>query len=112
MVVDGYLYLIHCVGFPYYKIGVTTREPQSRVRALQTGMPFELELEYAVQVPDIYREEEMLHDAYKDNHVRGEWFNLTPAELEYLKGELVTIRHGYIWQPLLHERVLQGAGGP
>lgn len=96
----GYLYLFHCVGFPYYKIGVTTGNPQSRLQALQTGLPFDLELEYAVQVPDIYREEALLHETYKDNHLRGEWFNLTDTELEYLKGELVTIRHGYVWESL------------
>lgn len=99
-VVLGYVYLIHCVGFPFYKIGVTTRTPQSRLRALQTGLPFDLELEFAIQVPDIYREEAELHEAYKDNHVRGEWFCLNQTELEYLKGELVTIRHGYVWEPL------------
>ncbi len=96
----GYLYIIHCVGFPYYKIGVTTGNPQARIQALQVGLPFDLELEYAVQVPDMYQEESLLHEAYKANHMRGEWFNLNPAELEYLKEELVTIRHGYIREPL------------
>ncbi len=106
----GYLYLIHCVGFPYYKTGVTTGNPHARIQALQTGLPFDLELEYAVQVPDIYQEEALLHEVYKDNHVRGEWFSLNQTELEYLKGELVTIRHGYVWEPLPYEQALQAVG--
>ncbi len=75
---SGQVYLVHCVGFPYYKIGITTAiTPLDRVKALQTGMPFELELVAAIPVKDAGTAERYLHDTYKEYRVRGEWFDFT-----------------------------------
>ncbi len=92
--VTGYLYIIHCIGFPYYKIGITTGKPQSRLRSLRPGLPFELDLVYAVKVNNVHAEEALLHQKYAGNNVRGEWFNFTDSELEYLQCELATVLHG------------------
>lgn len=78
----GQLYLIHCKGFPYYKIGRTEGDTKNRLSALQISLPFELVLIKSVKVRDIYQAERYLHELYKDKCVRGEWFNFTDVELE------------------------------
>ena len=78
---QGCIYLIRCVGFPYYKIGVSEGKAIDRLNALQTGVPFELELIKAVSISDIGRAERYMHSLYKAKNVRGEWFNFTDNEL-------------------------------
>lgn len=82
---DGYLYLVRCVGFPYYKIGITTCNPLTRLGGIQTGCPFKVEIEWAIQVSGIKGEEKGLHECYSDKHVRGEWYNLTGEDIECIK---------------------------
>lgn len=94
----GCVYIIHCVGFPYYKIGVTILNPKARVEALQTGVPFELKVEYALQVTDRYEVEYKIHKRYDSKRVRGEWFMLNDDDLEAIKSEIVLLRD-YTWRP-------------
>lgn len=87
----GYIYVIHCVGFPYYKIGQTTI-PKGRLDGLQIGVPFELTLEYAIKVVDMNEVERKVQQQYKDKCIRGEWFMLTDGELEAVKGSITSLR--------------------
>lgn len=87
----GYLYLIHCVGFPYYKIGMTTGSPIKRKRALQASMPFELDLLATAKTDDICEEERLLHAEFDQHRVSGEWFLFNEESLS-----LVLIRFGEI----------------
>ena len=77
----GYIYLIQCVGFPYYKIGMSETSPEGRIYALQTGVPFELKLIKAVYVSKALEAERYLQELHADRRVRGEWFNFTDLEL-------------------------------
>ncbi len=88
---DGYLYIIHCTGFPYYKIGQTVM-PAARVDTLQTGVPFELKLEYALEVRDMNETERKIQQRYKDKCIRGEWFMLTDEELRNVKSDMVLLK--------------------
>lgn len=72
--VSGYVYIIHCVGFPYYKIGMTTGVPIIRLAALQTSLPFELDLLAVGKTEDICRSEWELHARFDLWRQRGEWF--------------------------------------
>ncbi len=74
----GYVYLIHCVGFPYYKIGITTaKTPVERLQTLQTGLPFKLELLISMPITNANQAEQYLHKYYGKYRIRGEWFNFT-----------------------------------
>lgn len=87
----GFVYIIRCVGFPYYKIGQATNV-KSRLAMLQTGVPFELIIEYANAVKDMNEAEIKIHDKYKDKCVRGEWFILTDVELNAVKTDIVSLK--------------------
>ena len=59
-----------------------SREPQRRLRALQTGSADPLFLVESVSVPeDRVREyERVLHQEFGHLRVRGEWFRCTPEQ--------------------------------
>lgn len=66
----------------YYKIGCTTVLP-SRLGILQAGNPIEIEVvHYADLGTKALVKEKELHHAYASKRVRGEWFKLTPTEVE------------------------------
>ena len=77
----GFVYLIQCVGFPYYKIGISEGKAKVRLKALQTGVPFKLKLVKSVFVSSTVDTEGYLHSLYQAKRVRGEWFNFTDGEL-------------------------------
>lgn len=69
-----YLYIIKCQEF--YKIGIAN-DIESRLAQLSTGNPYPLEVEiyYAFDNAEIV--ERSLHQRYKEQRQRGEWFNLS-----------------------------------
>jgi len=84
----GYIYLIQCIPFNYYKIGISKIKPKMRMSALQTGSPFELKILDIYLIDDYTKREVQLHRKYKEKNVRGEWFLFEDDELELLKTEL------------------------
>ena len=66
------VYLINAVKTDLYKLGYTDTDIESRIKALQTGCPYKLELIHSVN-GSLY-DEKKLHKLW--NHVRenGEWF--------------------------------------
>lgn len=87
----GFIYIIQCMGFPYYKIGHSVN-PDARVDSLQIGVPFELKLEYAVAVQDMDEVEHKIQQRYKSKGVRGEWYMLTNNDLDDVKAEIVALK--------------------
>ncbi len=79
--VSGYVYLIHCLGFPYYKIGLTTGIPANRLKTLQASLPFELDLIKTFKTEDVYKSERELHIEFDLCHVRREWFMFSEDKL-------------------------------
>lgn len=82
--VSGYIYLLHCEG--RYKIGRTTQKPEDRIAQISTGIPFETTLICAMGVEDCIAAEQQLHDRFSDKRHRGEWFELDPEDIEYIRG--------------------------
>ena len=73
---SGYLYLVRCKGFDFYKIGISKISIEHRLSSLQTGCPFDLEVlhvGYAIGYKSI---EVLLHNKYRQYSERGEWFKL------------------------------------
>lgn len=68
------LYIIECQG--YFKIGVAS-DIASRLAQLSTGNPFPLTVQCVYKFENADPVERALHQRYKDNRVRGEWFELS-----------------------------------
>lgn len=77
------IYLLRASGTDMYKIGFTEKSPESRVQALQTGCPFPISIEaYSDGTRD---DEARLHGHFATQRVAGEWFRMTPAQIETLR---------------------------
>lgn len=75
--VHGYIYLVHAIGTPRYKIGKTRREPSKRFLELNSSQsPYPLRLLSFYETDDIDLQEKRLHHAAGDYRVHGEWFEL------------------------------------
>jgi len=62
----------------YYKIGVS-KNPKYREKTLQSEKP-------TIEMVKVWDKniESHLHDKYKRQRIRGEWFNLTPIQVKYI----------------------------
>jgi hypothetical protein len=81
------------VGRARVKIGWTARDPERRLRALQTGSPFRLAL--LATMPGTRADEYRLQKEFEFYRDRGEWFVPGPrlrSLLQRLAGELAYVR--------------------
>ncbi|MBW4666517.1 MAG: GIY-YIG nuclease family protein [Cyanomargarita calcarea GSE-NOS-MK-12-04C] len=73
---SGYIYLINAQGTDRYKIGLTTRTPEARLKELNGKQsPFPLLLKYSVKVSDVHSSETAIHQDCKRYHYHNEWFH-------------------------------------
>lgn len=81
----GYVYLIHMTGTSYYKIGMSL-DPEIRLRTLQTGNPYALNIITTRNVPDMRSAESALHRRYEAQRVLNlnarEWFDFGDDGIE------------------------------
>ena len=80
----GFVYLVQSTTGAY-KIGRTI-DPANRLKTFSVKLPFEVEFVATIQTPDMYQLEADLHRKYDSKRVNGEWFALSPADVEYIKG--------------------------
>jgi len=78
----GYVYLVHCECTNYYKIGKTKNNPYFRLKAMQTSIPFNLELVFSIKANHHTDIERCIHAFYKSSRVKGEWFLFSKKELK------------------------------
>lgn len=79
----GYVYLLQ--SGPFYKIGVSTNVKR-RVRELSTLPPFNINVICTIPSENRYELEGNLHTRFSDKHINGEWFELEPSDVAYIKG--------------------------
>jgi hypothetical protein len=79
----GFVYVLACEG--RYKLGAS-RNVRQRLRTLQTASPAPLELVWSADVPDMYGTERALHAQFAHRHIAGEWYALTPEDLQEIAG--------------------------
>lgn len=79
----GYVYLIKRDGL--YKIGIT-KSIKSRISQMKTSSATPIELICEKFCDDMLAVETALHIQFADKRVRGEWFDLSPEDVEYIKG--------------------------
>ena len=94
------LYIIHCEGTDYYKIGVASYS-EERLDSMQIGCPFKLIL---IAESPYYNKtltqvkEKRLHQDLKSYHIRGEWYQLNPQILELILTQNKAVNSGaVIW---------------
>ncbi len=64
----------------YYKIG-KCNNVKRRVKQLQTGCMFDIEILDYFEVTDATKTEKELHEKYKHKQIKGEWFKLTKKDV-------------------------------
>lgn len=82
-VVPGYVYVLK--SGKNYKIGVTSRDVEGRIKQLQTGSASKISLIHKIPSWRPYKIESKLHQQFANKHIRGEWFNLSPYDIRKLK---------------------------
>ena len=94
---EDYVYIIKCQDC--YKIGKATNAG-SRLKELQVGNPYKLELIKVFKVDDGLRFEGVLHNLFYAKNIRGEWFKLTQEDLAKLDS-MDTEEFTHPWKTLL-----------
>ena len=82
--IPGYVYLLRS-NTGYYKIG-RTKDPDNRLKVFGVKLPFEVGFAALIQSSDMVQMEKDLHELYEAKRVNGEWFDLSPEDVEYIKG--------------------------
>jgi hypothetical protein len=75
---DGFVYLIgELDNKDIYKIGVTKKDINKRIKELQTGSSDELYVRHSFKTSYPYKLEKMLHRHFSHNNKLNEWFTLS-----------------------------------
>lgn len=82
IVTPGYVYVIRS---PYgFKIGKTVNM-KDRVRLFGVKLPFKISVEHYAHFDDYTQAERSLHLYFAAKRLEGEWFDLNPADIAYIK---------------------------
>lgn len=81
---DGYVYVLKQIGGDYYKIGRTSN-PDNRLETFNVKLPFMVQYEIVIKTDDMYLLERQLHSRFNAKWIEGEWFCLTPDDLEAIR---------------------------
>lgn len=76
------IYYINPIGTKHIKIGYTKKSPKSRMRELQTGSSFPLQL-LGFEDGDTSKEKE-LHKRFADTHILLEWFDFSEDLINHI----------------------------
>jgi T5orf172 domain len=79
----GYVYFIENTHDSLIKIG-KSRDPEKRLRSLQTGSGFALKLIARKFVPKMLEAEQRLHELFEKDQLEGEWFLPSSKLLKYI----------------------------
>ena len=66
------------------KIGIT-KNLYTRLGALDVSSPIELSLVYFAITPTASQTEKKLHEKFSTKRVKGEWFNLSNEDMQWIK---------------------------
>src|SRR5690554_5965022 len=72
---DGYVYFVYSEAQGAIKVGYAS-DATTRLTKLQTGNPDRLEMYVLVRAS--YPCERLIHEAFSDDRIVGEWFRATP----------------------------------
>lgn len=78
----GKVYIIK--GDKYFKIG-KSRDFEARLRLFNLTLPFKVEVFHTIETNDCTTLESYFHKLFAAKRVNGEWFILSPDELNFIK---------------------------
>jgi hypothetical protein len=79
------IYLIKSLNEGVYKIGVS-KSPNTRLQAVQTGNPSEVQILQIFESEHAYKIETALHNRYSHYNTHGEWYELSiDEEISFLR---------------------------
>jgi len=94
---SGFVYLIK-IPSGEYKIG-RSNDVGRRMQDFSTSSPHAFQLVHKIVADDMVEAERLLHKKFLEKSVKGEWFNLSSADLEYIC-EIVSFNSGEFIKPL------------
>jgi hypothetical protein len=71
----GFVYLL-TNDYNHYKIGITTRTIEKRLKELQTGNSEKIDIIKSFKTDHYFAVESWLHRKFKSKRLEGEWFDL------------------------------------
>jgi hypothetical protein len=74
-----------------YKIGITKKTVDERYYGLGLKMPGKFETLFAYELDDYANAEKIIHRIFDKYRVNGEWFNITPKDIELIKANCETM---------------------
>lgn len=81
----GHVYLLQAVhDSSLFKIG-RTNNPDNRLHTFSVKLPFAVEYVCVIATEDMYALESELHIKYRKQRMDGEWFKLSPDDVEHIK---------------------------
>jgi hypothetical protein len=78
----GYVYFIKCAD--WYKIGATT-DVYGRFHSIQVCNPFDVSLFHVIKTDNMHLTEKLFQGMFGRAEKRGEWYELSEKNLEYIK---------------------------
>lgn len=84
---NGYIYILKLKGFNLYKIGVSSN-PKRRIYDIDSNSPFGIETISLNWFKNVYELEECIHDSFKENYKRKEWFEIHSEDINTLLNQL------------------------
>lgn len=82
--IDGYVYLLK--SGPAYKIG-RAREVDARIKQISPVLPYPVEVVHTIPSNNVVRAEAHYHQMFASKRLRGEWFDLSDADVWQLRSE-------------------------
>lgn len=67
-----------------HKIG-RTANPSDRLKTFSVKLPFQVQFEHLIETNDMYALESKLHKLFAEKNIAGEWFELSPEDVLYIK---------------------------
>lgn len=88
----GYVYFVHEIGdFMCFKIGYS-QDVDARMVSLQTGNKRKLKCHKVVKSEDMEADEAYFHEVFDHARVHGEWFAISPEDIDVAIGRWSEIR--------------------
>lgn len=107
------VYLLRIQGTDYFKVGISA-DVEQRLAGFRTGMPFDIDLIHSYTQSDALETEQSIHRMLSGMHVRREWFQGEPAEIERIFhiGNTMSMIDAITDDPNLYEAPLPATAPP
>lgn len=69
----------------HYKIGMTRGNLESRLKSIQTGSPYKIEIIHTIETATPEKLEAELHRRFRGKRLSGEWFDLNQSDIWNIK---------------------------